>query len=544
MIICMFHLLIVINPLAIHAAEPNHSFPAIITFTDEIEPQIIQDVGGTIIDTFNSINAISADVPSSSIEVLNSHPLVEKVEQDLSITLDSQVTDWGMDKIKPENYKATNLTGKGVKIAVLDTGIDTEHKDLKIQNGISFISTEPSYDDLNGHGTHVAGIIAALDNNYGTNGVAPGAEIFAVKVLDKNGEGSHSSIIAGIEWAINNNIDIINMSLGSPNGSSALKSILDKAYSKGILIVGASGNTDSPQLPEKDNVQYPARYSSVIAVGATDIHNKLTSFTMYGVSLEFVAPGDQIYSPYLDNKYIYSSGTSMASPYVAGVLALYKEAYPSKTNVDIRGMLRESAKDLGQTGKDIYYGYGLVQMPIVSEPTSSNTFKDVKATDWFANDVKSLREKHIVNGYPDGTFRPNEYITRAEALSMIGNAIGLTGGTRETSFIDVSPSSFASGYIQSAFEQKIASGFPNGYFYPNAPITRGDAAQFFVRGFQFPPTDEPSFRDVKPEYYGFSGVNSLKKAGVTGGYPDGTYKPNNKITRAELAAFLVRALNI
>jgi subtilisin family serine protease len=509
---------------------------AIISFQDKIDTEIIETNGGTIQFYYESISAVSAFIPESNIPTLLAHPSILKIELDRSFKIDGQVTDWGLLRVKPSLSKnQSSYTGKGVKIAVLDTGIDKEHTDLQIKSGASFITNEPDFDDYNGHGTHVAGIISALNNNIGVLGVSPDVDLYAIKVLDQNGFGNESSVIAGIQWAIDNDMDIINLSLASPQGSSALKSIVDKAYNNGMLLVGASGNS-TKQVTGQDNVQYPAKFESVIAVGATDNNDQLASFTMYGNSLELVAPGVDISSTYKDNRIAYSSGTSMATPFVAGVLALYKQAFPTKTNKELRIMLQERAHDLGDTGRDIYFGFGMVV-----EPKTPN-FSDIQGNEWYAADIQYLKDNKIINGYPDGSFKPNDFITRAEALSMIGNAIKLDATARLTNFSDVRINYFAAGYIQSAFELKIASGFPDGTFKPKYPITRGDAAQFFVRSFNYPLVQENYFKDVKPDYYGFSGVNGLRKANITAGYPDGTFRPYDNITRAELAVFLARSV--
>jgi uncharacterized repeat protein (TIGR02543 family) len=190
-------------------------------------------------------------------------------------------------------------------------------------------------------------------------GIAPGASIYAVKVLDYNGDGYTSDIIEGIQWAISHDMDIINLSLGSFTSNTTLEAVVNQAYSQGILVVAAAGN-DGPGV----GIAYPARYASVIAVGATDINNNIAEFSCTGSDLEVAAPGVSIYSTYFTGSYITLSGTSMACPYVCGDLALLKQANPTYTNVQLRELLDKTTVDLGATGRDSQFGYGLIQAPL------------------------------------------------------------------------------------------------------------------------------------------------------------------------------------
>lgn len=273
------------------------------------------------------------------------------------------LAQYSHEKTNVQAAWSQNLKGKGINIAVLDSGV-SKHDDLHIAGGASFVGYTDSYADDSGHGTHVAGIIGALDNGVGTTGVASEANIYAVKVLKKNGKGSVGDIVAGLDWAIKKGVDIINISIGVQQDHQALRAKVDEAEEKGIIVVAAAGNTG-------DEAKYPAIYENVVAVGATNANNKIASFSSRGKIIKVVAPGDEIVSTYLDNKYATGKGTSQAAPYVAGMLALYKQAYPEKSPKEIVNMLYKNALDLGLKGRDIVYGYGLVQFPdsaIVEEP--------------------------------------------------------------------------------------------------------------------------------------------------------------------------------
>ena len=254
--------------------------------------------------------------------------------------------------------------GAGVNVAILDTGADAGHRDLRISGGISFVPGVASWADDEGHGTHVAGIVGAVDNGSGVIGVAPDANIFAVKVL---GGGKPSSIIVilnGLLWAARNNMHVVNLSLGKP-----AKCHDPKKYSlsydrvgkllrrKGIVSIVAAGNHGA-----KTNsfVTDPGRSPSFMAVAAVDSERKRAPFSSFGPQVEIAAPGVKIWSTYPQNSYRQLSGTSMAAPFVAGAAALIKSRYPSMHGDEIRRRLYRSATDLGMAGRDWFAGYGLV----------------------------------------------------------------------------------------------------------------------------------------------------------------------------------------
>jgi len=211
-----------------------------------------------------------------------------------------------MNKLSPDS----DNTGNGIKVAVIDTGIDVDYPDLmaNIKGGYNATSKKKSYDDDNGHGTHVAGIIAAVDNEMGVIGVAPEADLYAIKALDAYGDGYVSDIVEGIEWCIENDIDIINMSLGMANDSVLLNEAVQDAYSAGILMVVAAGNNYG------GDCEIPAAYDEVIAVGAIKTDGSIADFSAIN-GVDAWAPGVDVYSTYINDIYIDFDGTSMAAPH-------------------------------------------------------------------------------------------------------------------------------------------------------------------------------------------------------------------------------------
>ena len=232
----------------------------------------------------------------------------------------SQTKNWGIDAcLIEEAWKITK--GKDVVVAILDTGI-SDHVDLQGQwyDPKNFSKCDSHEDKKSGHGTHVAGIIAGNDNDFGVIGVAPKCKVIPIKVLNDDGSGSFETIAAGLRKAIDLNVDIINMSLGaSTEPPKFIHDLILEAVSKGIVVIAAAGN-------DAQSVNYPARYDEVIAVAALDASGKLATFTSKDETVDIVAPGVDIYSTFLRNEYCKMSGTSQASPFVAGICALIKSA--------------------------------------------------------------------------------------------------------------------------------------------------------------------------------------------------------------------------
>lgn len=220
--------------------------------------------------------------------------------------------------------------GKGITVAILDTGCDVTHPDLseRIIGGRNFTDDDNGnpdvYTDENGHGTHVAGTIAAVHNGTGVVGVAPEASLLILKVLDKNGSGQYEWIINGINYAVEQGADIISMSLGGSEDVPELHQAIQNAIAKEILVVCAAGNEGDGQH-FSDELSYPGCYNEVISVGAINLQRRSSEFSNSNNEVDLVAPGEEILSTFLNGKYAKLSGTSMATPHISGALALVKD---------------------------------------------------------------------------------------------------------------------------------------------------------------------------------------------------------------------------
>ena len=356
--------------------KPNHA-----------DEDMIRGNGGKTKYTYNIINAKAVEIPEQAIDRIKNNPRVAYVEEDAKVYALEDTLPWGVDRIDAElvwngadggcDVTTGRNAGDGVNVSIIDTGIDKDHPDLQanVKGGINFVSNplwrpaDPDkWDDDNGHGTHCAGIVAAVDNEEGVIGVSPEADLYGVKVLDRTGSGYVSDIIAGIEWSITNRMQVISMSLGLSSDLVSLHSACDDAYDAGIVVVAAAGNSG----PADNTVIYPAKYDSVIAVSATDDTDAIASFSSRGIEVELAAPGVSIYST-VPGGYSAKSGTSMACPHVAGTVALVIASDSALTNTDVRNRLQTTAEDLGPDGRDIVYGYGLVDADEAVQPTVPNT---------------------------------------------------------------------------------------------------------------------------------------------------------------------------
>lgn len=366
--VTLFFSFLALEPLA--HAETSSEKEVIVVYKNKDGKETVLDSDAEVEQQYQHLPAVAVTADPETVKEFKQDPDILYVENNVTFTAadntdlkvlseNADTTDnfeqWNLEPIQVKQAWKEGLTGKNVKIAVIDSGI-SPHDDLSISGGYSAVSYTSSYKDDNGHGTHVAGIIGAKHNGYGIDGIAPEAQIYAVKALDQNGSGDLQGLLKGIDWSIANGMDIVNMSLGTSSDSQILHDAMDKAYEKGVLLVAASGNEGIGKP-----VNYPAAYSSVVAVSATNQHNQLAAFSTTGNQVEFSAPGTDITSTYLHQYYATGSGTSQATPHAAAMFALLKQRDPGNTNVHLRALMQKNIVDLGITGRDQQFGYGLIR---------------------------------------------------------------------------------------------------------------------------------------------------------------------------------------
>ncbi len=373
------------------------SHPHTSAVKDQVNNRIAEKIMNTVEDKLKKIdasiiftnnfafNGFTVKIPDpEALDVIKQDPNIAFIEQDKIVHINSQIMPTGVKRVGADLSSAIAGNGFGdvdADIAVLDTGISLSHPDLNVYRQRTFVQGTTSADDDNGHGTHVAGIAAAKDNSIGVVGVAPGARLWAVKVLDKDGAGAISTIIKGIDYVTQHakEIDVVNLSFGCECNSAALDSAINSSVQAGVTYVASAGNDH-----KDDSTFSPAADPNVIAVSAiADSDGKcggvgrptnhgaddmLADFSNFGKAVSIAAPGVNILSTYRDNSYTTLSGTSMASPFVAGAAALYKASHNSASPFEVRNALLNAGSILSMTCDGDGHGYFAGDPDAIHEP--------------------------------------------------------------------------------------------------------------------------------------------------------------------------------
>ncbi len=313
----------------------------------DAQDALLENSGAVKVKHLRMINSSAVYLSPKAEKALRKKSEVLRIDEDLVITAVGkkdkgkvkkkvqplEELTWGIDRINAD-WAWPISTGATIKVGILDTGIDLDHPDLldNIKGSVNFIKPKKSGDDDNGHGTHVAGIIAASDNDIGVIGTGPEIYLYALKVLDKKGRGWLSDLIEGMEWCIQNEVQVINMSLGSAADNQSFYEAILNAYEAGITLVAAAGNNGE----FGGSIDYPAKYAETIAASAVDQFCQFAIFSSFGPEIDITAPGVDIKSTYRRDSYMIMSGTSMAAAHVTGVVALVLTTSPL-TYYDVDG---------------------------------------------------------------------------------------------------------------------------------------------------------------------------------------------------------------
>jgi thermitase len=349
---------------------------------------------GIVLMKAGGMGALSAGSDTQTLQALRSNPAVLYAEPNYIVKLnlpreaqapvapvlskaapnDPMYKDqYAHQRTESEAGWAIEQGNKDFILAIVDTGVDAKHPDLaaKLLTGYNAVDDVPNGGtDGNGHGTHCAGIAAAITNNgVGVAGYAPNVKILPVKVLSDSGSGSYAGVAAGIIWAADHGAKVISMSLGGPSNSKVVEDAVKYALSKDAMLIAASGNSGSGAAGNTAIPSYPAVIEGVMAVGATDNTDKLARFSQIGKWISVTAPGVNILSTFPTHatdmpgiNYGSISGTSMATPAVAGLAALVRSKFPQLNAAQAEAHIEATADDKGDAGYDIKFGFGRINV--------------------------------------------------------------------------------------------------------------------------------------------------------------------------------------
>jgi subtilisin len=380
----------------------------------------------------NALRGFSIKVPNDNVlEAIMKNPDVDYVQPDVKVKAFAQSLPTGVNRVDGDLSSTKSGDGRGVvnvDIGIMDTGIDLNHPDLNVYRQVTFVSGTSSGNDDNGHGTAVAGIAAAKDNSQGVVGLAPGARLWAIKVLDSNGIGSSSNIIKGIDYVTQhaNEIDVVNLSFGAVGQNKALHSAIIKSVAAGVTYTAAAGN----EAIDASSV-FPASYPEVIAVSAiVDTDGKcggisgisttvgkddsFASFSNYGSVIDLAAPGVLIKTTAKGSSYTTFSGTSVSTPHVTGAVALYKSEHPGASPSDIRNALRSLGSSPSTTCDGKGHGYFTGDRDKIAEPLLYTASRSSSAQSGCTTNIAINRVSARGNqvGYPPSNVLDNSLSTR------------------------------------------------------------------------------------------------------------------------------------
>ncbi len=367
-------------------------------YFDPIKKRYVEVASGEIIVKYKAgirAQRLSGKVIKKSLEQLRRDPNVEYAEPNYIVHAFTTTPNdpnyswqWGLPQIKADQGWDIEKGTNEVVIAVIDTGVDLIHPDLQdklvpLADRWNFVEGNAVPNDGFGHGTHVAGIAAALtDNSLGVAGLAWNCRIMPVRVLNNSGTGTVADVNSGIRWAADHGAQVLNLSLGGPDLASSENEAVQYAHGKGCVIIAAAGNDGNTTLA------YPASFDNVISVAAVDRLDARATYSNHNAYVDVAAPGganngtaaDNIYSTYTGEGYAYDAGTSMATPFVAGLAGLILSHFSSYTNTQVENRIISTVNDLGDAGRDDYFGYGRInayQALLDSAPTQDVTVSDL-----------------------------------------------------------------------------------------------------------------------------------------------------------------------
>lgn len=462
---------------------------------------------------------------------------------------------WCMQMVNAPALWDAGITGRGVRVAIIDSGIFRDHEDLNsniIETGFNYVTNDTQIVDRIGHGTAIAGIIAATRNNaVGMAGLLCEVRLIPLQVFDRATAYLEPAIYA-IKTAVNvHNADVINLSWGIVGGgnSEGLREAIDYAVGRGAIIVAAVGNDGT------EAYSYPAAFPNVIGVGAVGANGALASFSQHNTSVFVTAPGVNVITPGIRDRttYVYQSGTSFSAPFVTGMAAAARSVNPDMTLEQFKAILQRSTVPRSG-GYNTSYGHGVIDMNrFVMNLPGVNWFSDITGH-WGRDSILFVAEHGLFTGNPDGTFAPNTAMSRAMFVTVLGRLYTQMGGNipnRNDSFIDTTDDNWYSRYVAWAAEHGIVSGIGDNRFAPTDPVSRQQAAAILARftvhtgtaAVGDPERLNPFVDHAQVSEYGRLPMAWAVENGIISGVavPGGlALQPNGESTRAQVAVILQR----
>ena len=487
---------------------------------------------------------------------------VEYYEPDCTVTLAALPNDpyvskqWSIDSLGITAAWDKGYDGEGVKIGVIDTGVNASHEDFAGTNfaeGYNAIDGSRDVSDENGHGTFVCGILAAARNNgLGVAGFCTGVTIVPIKCFGTSQETSASYIISAIYEAVDvYHCDVINMSLGMKENLESMRTAVEYAASKGTIVVSAVGNKGTSQL------NYPAAYSCVVGVGSVDSKGVVASFSEKNQSVFVVAPGIGIWSLEYNAISAYSegSGTSFSTPFAAVAAAILKQYAPNATVADFENLLKTSAVDAGTAGYDTSYGYG--RLNIANFVTAmedyefagiGSIFSDVEGH-WAMDSIEYCVDRKLFTGITDSSFEPETLMNRAMFVTVLSRLSGETISGYQNGFFDVPSSEWYAQPCSWGAATGIVSGTGSGYFSPLIAVTREQMAVLLYRYAMYYGLTDGSFDGAPLSTFTDAGsVSAWAKSamawavsnGLITGRSGNSLAPQDSAKRCEVATIISR----
>jgi len=562
----------------------------IVTFHDGTSP----DERGAALEHVKTIDGqAQGDFALVEAAAPPAHPAIARVEAPVPVSVEATAAatatpndpafpyQWHLHAVQAAEAWAVS-TGAGATVAVLDTGVAYEDYGIyrrapdlattAFAPGWDFVNGDAHPNDDHGHGTHVAGTIAqSTGNALGGAGVAPGATLMPVKVLDSEGNGTDWDIAQGLRWAADHGARVANLSIGGASSSTVLGEAVAYAVAKGVTVVASTGNDGGP-------VSYPAAYPAVVSVGSIRVDGSRPAYASYGTGLDVVAPGgdlsiDQNGDGYPDGIlqqtfmdgvpdrwcYCFYQGTSMAAPHVSAIAALLISRVPAATPAQVEAALVASVRDLGAPGWDAASGHGLVQAPdalaAIGAPAPRPLGDAFVDDDGNAHEsaINQLAAAGLVNGLGPGVYGPSQGVTRAQMATFLTRALTASGVALPTAAVDA----FADddGNVHEAAINQLASagvvsGVGPGAYSPDGKVTRAQMATFLVRAVDLAgqptaiaTTTVDYFADDNGNVHELA-INVAAQLNLASGTAPGAYSPGLVVRRDQMASFLVRTLDL